>query len=91
MSRLLTSTPRTLGIEAVEGVLGVDDGCNAALLLGLGDGMNGQCGLAARLGAVDLDDAPAGITAHAQCKVEPYRACGYHLDVLDVVVAQLHD
>ena len=80
-----------LGIKAVEGMLGVDDGGYTAHLLGLGDGVDGQGGLTRGFGTVDLDDASAGITAHTQCVVKADRAGGDDLDILDVVVAQLHD
>ena len=72
-------------------MLGVDDGGYTAHLLGLGDGVDGQGGLTRGFGTVDLDDASAGITAHAQGIVQADGACGDDLDVLDVVVAQLHD
>ena len=41
--------------------------------------------------AVNLDDAAAGITSHAQRVVQTDGAGGDDLDVLNVVVAQLHD
>ena len=53
------------GIEAVEGMLSVDEGCNAASFLALGNGMDGQCSLTAGLGTKYLDDTAARITAHA--------------------------
>ena len=36
---------QVLGVEFVEGVLGIDDGANAALLLAFGNGVDGQRGL----------------------------------------------
>ena len=54
------------GIETVEGVLGIDKGGNAASLLRLGNGVDGECGFTRRLGAINLDDAAAGIASHAQ-------------------------
>ena len=59
-----------LGPAGVEGVLGVDEGGDAAGLLGLGDGVQGERRLAARLGAEDLDDPAAGHALAAQGDVE---------------------
>ena len=59
-----------LCVETVEGVLGVDEGRDAAGLLRLGDGVNRQRGLARRLGTVDLHDAALGIAAYAERHVE---------------------
>ena len=78
-------------IEAVEGVFGIDEGSYAALLLGFGDGMDGERGLTRRLGTIDFDDATLGVAAHAQRDVERDGAGGNHLYVLDVLVAQFHD
>ena len=49
-----------LGPAGVEGVFGVDERGDAAGLLGLGDDVQGERGLAARFGAEDFDDAAAG-------------------------------
>ena len=51
-------------------MLGVDEGRRAPLLLCLGNRMDGQCGLTAALGTIDLDDASLGIATHAQCGVQ---------------------
>ena len=48
-----------LGVVGIEGVLGVDEGGDAARLLGFGDDVQGQGRLAGRFRAVDLDDAAA--------------------------------
>ena len=48
-----------LGVDRVERVLGVDEGGDAAQVLGLGDDVQGQRGLAGGLRPVDLDDAAA--------------------------------
>jgi hypothetical protein len=45
-------------------VLGVYERGEAAGLLGLGDDVQGEGGLTARLGAIDLDDAALGHAAH---------------------------
>ena len=80
-----------LGIETVEGMLGIDEGRYAAFLLALGDGMDGQGGLTARLGTVDLDDAAARQAAHAQRIVKTDGARRDDVDLLVGTVAQLHD
>ena len=58
----------------VQRVLGVDEGAHAARALRLRDRLQGQRGLARRLRAVDLDDAPARQPADAQRQVQPDRA-----------------
>ena len=64
------------GIDRVERVLGVDEAANAALLLRLGDDMQGQRGLARGFRTVDLDDAAARQAADAERDVEAERARG---------------
>ena len=59
-----------LGPSRVEGVLGVDEGRDAAGPLGLGDDVQGERRLAARFRAKDLDDAAAGNALPAQGDVE---------------------
>ena len=73
-------------------MLGVDEGAHAAGLLRLGDAVQGERGLARRLGAVDLDDAPARQAAHAKREVEPERAGrdGVDLDRA-LALAEAHD
>ena len=68
-------------VGGVERVLGVDERRDAARLLGLGDGVEGERGLAARLRAVDLDDAAARVAADAERDVEPDAAGRDDLDV----------
>ena len=63
-----------LGVGGVEGVLGVDERGGAAAPLGLGDDLQGQRGLARRLGPEDLDDAAAGDAADAQRVVDADRS-----------------
>jgi hypothetical protein len=52
--------PDGAGVDRVEGVLGVDEGGDAAVALGLGHDVEGEAGLAGGLGAVDLDDPAPG-------------------------------
>ena len=80
-----------LGIEAVEGVFGVDEGRDAARLLRLGDGVDRQCGLARRFGAVDFDDAAFGVAADAEGHVEGDRPRGDHRNVIDFRAVHAHD
>ncbi len=52
--------------------------------------MDGQSGLARRLGSIDLYDASAREAAHAEGVVEAHRSGRYHVYILDIVVAELH-
>ena len=72
-------------------MLGIDIGSDAAGSLGLGDGMQGQGGLARGFGAVDLDDATAGVAAHSQCLVQADRSCRDGIHFLDAVIVHAHD
>ena len=74
-------TPQRRGVVGVEGVLGVDEGRDAAGLLGLGDDVQGEGGLAGGLRAVDLDDAAARHAADAERDVEGDGAGGDGLDL----------
>ena len=78
-------------VEGVEGVLNVDERHLAAQLLGLGDAVERNGGLARGFRSVQLDDASAGDTADAECQVEGHGAGGYRLDIQLLVCAQLHD
>ncbi len=62
--------PEVLGVDRVEGVFGVDEGGNAADLLGFRDRMEGERRLSRGLRTVDLDDPSTGIAADAQGLVE---------------------
>ena len=61
-------------VADVERVLGVDEGRHAAAALHLRDRVQRERGLAARLRAEDLDDAPARIAADAEREIEARRA-----------------
>jgi hypothetical protein len=69
------------GVGGVEGVLHVDVGADAAELLGFGDDVLAEGGLAGGFGAVDFDDTAARHAAHAQRDVERDGAGGNGLDV----------
>ena len=68
------STPIRARVGGVDRVLGVDEGADAAHLLGLGDDLVDERRLSRGLGAEDLDDAPARDAAHAEREVERQRA-----------------
>ena len=79
------------GIEAVEGVLRVDERCDTASFLAFGDGVYGQRGFTGRLGAVDFDDTTAWEAADAEGGVEADAACGDDVELLLGAVAKPHD
>ena len=80
------------GVAGIEGVLGVDEGGEAAGLLGLGDDLQGDGGLAGGLRAEDLDDAAAGNAADAEGGVEGDGAGGDDGDRDDGLFgAEAHD
>ena len=74
--QVLDLHPQLARVADVQRVLGVDEGADAAGALGLGDGVQGQRGLARRLGAVDLDHPPARQPAHPERQVQAHRAGG---------------
>ena len=80
-----------LGPTGVQGVLGVDEGGDAALALRLGDDVQGQRGLAAGLGAEDLDHPAAGNPLPAQGHVQRQAAGGDAGDAADDAGPQGHD
>ena len=51
-------------------MLRINEGTDAARLLGLGDGMGGEGGFAGALRTVDLHNASAGETAYTESNVE---------------------
>ncbi len=62
-----------LGIAGIQGMLGIDEGGRAAQLLGIGDHVQGQGGLARALRAEDLDHPAAGDAADPDGQVEVER------------------
>ena len=81
----------SLGVGRVEGVLGVDEGGEAPRLLRLGDDVQGEGRLAARLGTEDLDDPAPGDAADAEGEVEGQGAGRNAGDLLALLVAHAHD
>ncbi len=78
------------GVDRVEGVLGVDEGGGSAGLLGLGDDVEGERGLARAFRPVDLDHPAARKTADAERDVEAERAGRDGLDLDRLARAELH-
>ncbi len=85
------STPELLGVLGVERVLGVDEGGDAAPLLGLADDREREGRLARGLRAEDLDHAAAREAADADRRVDRQRAGRDELHRLDLLRAQPHD
>ncbi len=80
-----------LGVLGVERMLGVDERREAPGLLRLGDDLEGERGLAGRLGAEDLDDAAPRDPAHTQGGVHRQGAGRDHRDRNVGLVSQPHD
>src|SRR5687768_7388203 len=81
----------SLGVGRVDGVLGVDEGGQASCFLRLGDDVQGEGRLAARLGTEDLHDATPGEATNAEGQVEGQGAGRDGGDALAVLVAHAHD
>ena len=58
------------GINRIERMLSIDEGANAALLLRLGNGVQGKCRLARAFRPVNLDDAALRQTADAKGDIQ---------------------
>ena len=80
-----------LCVLGVQGVLRVDECCDAAVFLGIRHGVKGNRRFARRLRAVDFDDPSPRKASHAQCNVKRRGPCGNHLNLRLDVVAQTHD
>ena len=88
--KLLRVHSEVLGVVHIERVLGVDERRDATRCLALRDGVERERGLAARLRAVDLDDAALRIAAAAERLVERGAASGDARDALRFAVAEAH-
>jgi hypothetical protein len=62
--------PQPLRVARIQRMLGIHKGGNPALLLGLGDDLEGQGGLTGRLRAIDLHYPTFGHAAHPQGQVQ---------------------
>ena len=89
--QLVDVDPDRLGIDRVEGVLGVDEGGDPTVALGLGHDVEGETGLARALRPVELDDAPTGNTTDAQGEIEGEGAGGDHVHLAVGRLTHLHD
>src|SRR5918995_1376186 len=85
------SDPDSLGVGRVEGVLGVDEGGEAPCFLRLGDDVQGEGRLAARLRTEDLDDATPWDAANAEGEVKGQGTGRDAVDLLPLLVAHAHD
>ena len=72
-------------------MLGIDEGGDAAVTLGVAHNVVAEGGLSARLGAVDLGDPAARHATDAECQVERDRAGGDDLHRDGTPVAESHD
>ena len=83
--------PKLLGVNGVQGVLGVNEGAQTAHFLGLGHEMQSHGGLAAALRAKNFHNAAPGNAANAQRAIQ-HEAAGRndaHIQ-LGALVAQAH-
>ena len=78
-------------IDGVKGVFRVDEGGDAALLLGFGYRVEREGRLAGGFRSVDFDDASAGEASHAEGHVQLDAARRDDRDVLLGLAAQGHD
>ena len=80
-----------LGVLGVQRVLSVDERCDSAGALCIGDGVQGQGRLTRRLRSVDLDDASTRHPSDAEGDVEGDGARRDDGDGCALVAAQSHD
>ena len=80
-----------LGPAGVQGVLGVDEGGDAAVALRLGHDVQGERRLAAGFGAEDLDDPPVGMPWPPMAMSSERLPVEMPVIAADVVGAQRHD
>ncbi len=88
--QLVDVDPELLGIDRVEGMLGVDERRRPAVLLRLGDRVKRQRRLARALRPVNLDHPAARKPADAECDVEAERTGRNRLDLNLLAAAELH-
>ena len=77
-----------LGPRGVEGVLGVDEGGHAALLLATGDHVEVERGFTARFRAEHFDDTAFGDAEAAQGDIERERAGGDAIDMRPLLAVE---
>ena len=73
-------------------MLRIDDGCDAAVFLRLGDGVNGKRSLTGTFRTINLNDTTFGVTADTQGMVQCDGTAGNHLRGIPFgLVSQFHD
>ena len=72
-------------------MLCIDESSDAAVLLCLCDGVDGERGLTRRLRAIDFYDTSLRITANAESGVQTDAAGRDYFDIIHLLVAELHD
>src|SRR5688572_1647510 len=72
-------------------MLGIDEGADAAVLLGFGDHVQRECRLARAFRPEYFDDSAARQPTNPKRDVEAQRAGGDRFDLLDGVVGEAHD
>ena len=85
------STPSLAAYSGIEGVLGVDEGGDAAQALGVGDRVQRHRGLTGGFRTVDFHDAAAGQAANSQGDVQCDGAGRNDLDGRTDFIAEAHD
>ena len=89
--KLVDIDPDRLGVDGVEGVLGVDESGDPPVALRLGDDVKGETGLARALRPVELDDAAPGHAADPQGKIEREGTGGDDIHLAIGRLSHLHD
>ena len=69
----------------------VNKSSNATSLLSLCNGMDSQRSLTRTLRTIDFNDASTRIPSYTKCSIQAYTACRYHLNILNMLVAKLHN
>ena len=85
------STPSLAAYSGIEGVLGVDEGCDAAEALGVGDRVERHRGLTGGFRTVDFHDAAARQAANSQRDIQCDGTGRNDLDGCADFVAKAHD
>src|SRR4029077_2753764 len=80
------------GIAGIKRVFGVDESGLATQVLGFGDDLQSEGGLAAGFRAVNFNNAAARKTAHSECGVNREAATGDDVDRnQDILAAEPHN
>ena len=80
------------GIDRIQRMFGIDEGADATLLLGFGNGLQRQCRLAGAFRSIDFDHAPLGQSTDSQRDIEAERSRRNGFDFDNAVFStELHD